>query len=110
MCSEAFKKEVFQWLLVNQRKNKEEKEKGEENKLIGCLPLELQFAVIRELCLLHHPIVTMNPVTGKLRGIEAALDQCRKYAFQADAPNERQRQRIASEQEKPKKGERCTIS
>ena len=70
ICGSSFKEEVKTWLLVCLRLQKDNVQE---------LPPELQQEVIVQLSLLHHPIVTMDPNTGALRGAAAALEAYKPY-------------------------------
>ena len=70
ICGSSFKEEVRTWLLVCLRLQKDNVQE---------LPPELQQEVIVQLSLLHHPIVTIDPNTGALRGAAAVLEAYKPY-------------------------------
>ena len=70
VCGASFKEEVKTWLLVCLRLQMDDVQE---------LPPELQQEVIVQLSFLHHPIVTMDPNTGALRGAAAVLDAYKPY-------------------------------
>jgi len=65
------------------------------------LPAELQLAVIQHLCLLHYPIVTIDPATGALYGVDAVLAA---YSCLAAGTEE-----DAKENEKVISNKRCSV-
>ena len=86
VCGSSFKEEVKTWLLVCLRLQKDNMQE---------LPPELQQEVIAQLSLLHHPIVTIDPHTGALRGAAAVLEAYKPYltSLEQDGSGEGRRTR-----------------
>ena len=77
LCCKDFDREVVLWLLVLKRlKNAEE---GEDASPAHRFPTELGHEVIRQLSLLHHPIVTVDEKTGELQGVGAVVARYQNY-------------------------------